>query len=237
LLLSPTLALGTTLMLSLLLAGCAGSGRHPSAPAGGSSTAKSGSAGSSTPPCRQWSCAPQPLVQLGAGYSVRLWSSATPSSALSPDRSTPVLELLRDGQHLQWWAGQSGFGWTAKLTCLPAGASSLAHCAVLSEVGSHAGIGELVLLSSGALTSPAQASVSFDGGRPTAADLDQDGWLDLIGTENDYQPNYATGHNFWATYRFADGALLRTGCAPRPTATAPPPDRLLTGDCPVLSAN
>jgi hypothetical protein len=100
-------------------------------------------------------------------------------------------------------------------------------------VGSHAGIAELVLLRTGALVSPARASVSFDGGRPMAADLDRDGWLDVFGTENDYQPNYATGKNYWATYRFADGNLLRTGCALRRTAAEPPPNRLLTGACPV----
>lgn len=238
--------LGSTLALcsTLALAGCASSGKHPSAPAaGGASTANSGrsdstAAGSpSDAPCRQWSCAPQQSVQLGGGYSVRLWSSAMPTASLSPDRSTPVLELLQDGQHRQWWVGRSGFGWTTKLDCRPAGESSVAQCAVLAEVGSHAGVAELVFLRAGALSSPSQASVSFDGGRPMSADLDHDGWLDVVGTENDYQPNYATGHNFWATYRYADGGLERTGCAPRRTTAEPPPDRLLTGPCPVLSAN
>jgi hypothetical protein len=174
-------------------------------------------------------------VQLGDGYSVRLWSSVAPTAVISPDRSTPVLQLLRDGKQVQWWSGRSGFGWSTKLDCLPASRTAVAHCAVLAEVGSHAGIAELVLLRSGSLVSPANASVSFDGGRPMAADLDHDGWLDVLGTENDYHPNYATGHNFWATYRFADGSLARTGCALRRTLAEPPPDRLLTGACPVVS--
>ena len=250
LLLGSTLALGSTLVLGLVLAGCAGSGRHSGgtsaggSPGGGSPGASSSppAAGSTTPsataraphaPCEQWSCKPKPPVELGGGYSVRLWSSATPAGPV-PDRSMPVLQLLQDGQHRQWWVGRSGFGWSAKLDCLAAGHAVPAHCAVLAEVGSHAGSAELVLLRSGALVSSPQATVSFDGGRPMAADLDHDGWLDVLGTENDYQPNYATGHNYWATYRFADGGLQRTGCVLRRTVAEPPPNRLLTGECPAV---
>ncbi|MEO7260632.1 MAG: hypothetical protein ABI047_05160 [Jatrophihabitantaceae bacterium] len=241
-LLCSTLAVGVA--LGVALAGCAGSGKGPGA--GGSATAGPSSAatdstspgsatGSSEPPCKPWSCTPEQAVQLGGGYSVRLWSSAAPTSAPSPDRSTPVLQLLQNGKHLQWWVGRSGFGWATKLDCLPAGAAAAAHCAVLAEVGSHAGTAELVLLRSGVLDSPAQAIASFDGGRPMAADLDHNGWLDVLGTENDYQPNYATGHNFWATYRFDGASLHRTGCTPRPTLATPQPERLLTGACPVVS--
>jgi hypothetical protein len=240
--------LGSALAVSVALAGCAGSGDKAERPAAGSTTpsgsgatqgstpgsAPSGPAtGSAEAPCRQWSCTPGKPVQLGGGHSVRLWSTTAPTAALSPDRSTPVLELLHEGQHRQWWVGQAGFGWTTKLDCLPATGKASAHCAVLAEVGSHAGTAEYVVLRSGSLVSPAQASVTFDGGRPLAADFDQDGWLDVLGTENDYQPNYASGRNYWATYRMADGSLLRTGCLPRRTTTEAPPERLLTGECPV----
>jgi len=244
LLLGSTLALGSTLVLGLVLAGCAGSGRHSgSASAGSSPGASLPAADPAAPsrggsalnaPCKQWSCAPDRVIELGGGYSVRLWSSATPTGTPTPDRSTPVLQLLQNGQHRQWWVGRSGFGWSAKLDCLPARAAVPAQCAVLAEVGSHAGSAELVLLRSGALVGSPQATVSFDGGRPMAADLDHDGWLDVLGTENDYQPNYATGHNYWATYRFTDGILLRTGCVLRRTMTQPPPDQLLTGECPAV---
>ncbi|HST48399.1 hypothetical protein [Jatrophihabitans sp.] len=234
--------LGSVLAVGLLLAGCAGSARHPAARAGDRSTGSSGpstpsapSAGDVAAPCRQWSCTPGPAMQLGDGYSARLWSSAAPTAVTIPDRSTPVVELLRDGRHLQWWQGRSGFGWEAALDCRPASPAVTAHCAVLAEVGSHAGVAQLVLLRSGTLTGPSAASVSFDGGRPLAADLDGDGWLDVLGTENDYQPNYASGHNFWATYRFDGTGLHRTGCTPRPTSATPQPARLLTGACPVVS--
>ncbi|HEX8304522.1 MAG TPA: hypothetical protein VF612_06575 [Jatrophihabitans sp.] len=241
LLLGSTVTLGSTLVLGLVLAGCAGSGRHPGA--GSSvpatdSTAPSGVGTTPPAPCKQWSCVPEQPVQLGGGYSVRLWASAAPTAAPTADRSTPVLQLLHDGRHRQWWVGRAGFGWSAKLDCLAAGGAVPAHCVVLAEAGSHAGSAEVVTLRSGALASSPQASVSFDGGRPMAADLDHDGWLDVLGTENDYQPNYATGHNYWATYRFAEGSLYRTGCALRRTlAQPPPPDRLLTGDCPAIYTN
>ena len=174
-------------------------------------------------------------MPLGDGFSARLWSSAAPTGLAEPDRSTPVVELLRDGRHLQWWQSGSGFGWAAALECRPASVAVTAHCAVLAEVGSHAGLAQLVLLRAGTLSAPSGASVSFDGGRPLAADLDGDGWLDVLGTENDYQPDYATGHNFWASYRFDGTSLQRTGCTPRPTSATPAPVRLLTGACPVVA--
>ncbi len=231
-------ALGPVLALSLLLSGCATAAKHPdrSVPAGGSSTGSlsptAGPSSSSAAPCKQWSCVPNRGEQLGGGYTVRLWSSAAPTAVVAPDRSTPVLELLHDGSHQQWWVGHSGFGWGATLTCLPAGPAVPGHCVVLADVGSHAGSAELVLLRDGLLSGPPQASATFDAGRPIAADLDHDGWLDVLGTDNDYQPSYATGHNFWATYRFTGEALQRTGCAPRRTAAAAPPTTLLTGICP-----
>jgi hypothetical protein len=233
------LVLGSTLALGLALAGCAGSGRHSGdAPAGAGSRPPAGDStgpsATASAPCKQWSCVPGKPDQLGGGYSVRLWSSVAPTGVPSPDLSTPVLQLLHDGQHRQWWVARSGFGWSAELACLPASTSVPAQCAVLAEVGSHAGSAELVVLRSGALVSSPQASVTFDGGRPMAADLDHDGWLDVLGTENDYKPNYATGHNYWASYRFTDGALQRTGCALRRTQAGPPPDRLLTGACPAV---
>ena len=234
---------GLVLGVVLVLAGCAGTGRQSGIAAGGPATAATGSdsrppAGPNAAgdaPCKQWSCTPESPVQLGGGYSVRLWSSVAPTAVLAPDRSTPVLQLLRDGRHLQWWQARSGFGWESKLDCLAAHGSIPAQCAVLAEVGSHAGIAQLVMLSDGALVSPGRASVSFDGGRPMSADLDSDGWLDVLGTENDYQPNYATGHNYWATYRFDGESLQRTGCALRRTLAGPPPDRLLTAPCPMVT--
>ncbi|HEU5271080.1 MAG TPA: hypothetical protein VFU36_14235 [Jatrophihabitans sp.] len=212
------------LMLALLATGCA-SQRHAN-PAGPS--AQAGRSGSQQPvlvPCAAHRCTPKPASSLGGGYTVRLWSYPAPAV---PDSSTPVVELLSGGRHLSWWTGRVGYGWAATLSCLATAGQP--NCVVTSALGAHAGSAEILLLRSGALTSPSAGSVIFDSSMPVAADLDGDGLLDVAGMENDYTPDYAHGHNYWATYRQTGAALHRTGCA-RVTAGTPPAT-LLTGACP-----
>ncbi len=218
----PRVALAT-LMLALLAAGCASqrhAGSSPSQPVQPSSPPV-------VVPCAAHNCTPDAAIALPGGYAVRLWSFPAPSE---PDQATPVVELLSGGRHLSWWTGRLGFGWTAKLTCLAT--ASQPNCVVSSALGAHAGSAETLLLRSGELASPPAASVTFDSSQPIAVDLDGDGLLDVVGMENDYQPDYAHGHNYWATYRQAGAALHRTGCA-RVTGSSPP-TALLTGRCPVL---
>jgi hypothetical protein len=186
-------------------------------------------------PCAGSGCRPGPAQLLTGGYSVRLWISRQPSagSGIGAERSTPVLELSQDGQHVSWWVGRLGFGWAATLRCLATAGEP--NCVVLAEVGAHAGSAEVVLLRSGALVAPARASVVFDSGAPSAADFDHDGLLDVLGIENDYRPNYAQGHNYFTTYRLAGDALHQTGCLLQTAAGQRPPSGLLTGRCPVVS--
>lgn len=179
-------------------------------------------------PCAGQGCTPGTPIPLTGGYSVRLWSFPTPTVTSS---ATPVVELSHDGQHAGWWVGRLGFGWAAKLTCL---AGSTPNCMVTSALGAHAGSAETLFLRNGALVSPPRASVVFDSSAPTAADLDSDGLLDVAGMENDYKPNYALGHNYWATYRQSGAALHRTGCSPA-TGVPQPPTVLLHGPCPTVS--
>ena len=210
-----------TVLLALLASGCA-SQRHAASPP----TQTAPPAGQPVPvPCAAHRCTPEAAVQLPGGYSARLWTYPAPAV---PDASTPVVELLKDGRHLSWWIGRLGFGWAAKLSCLAT--ADQPNCVVTSALGAHAGSAETLLLRSGTLASSAAASVIFDSSMPLAADLDGDGLLDVIGMENDYTPDYAHGHNYWATYRQAGSALHRSGCA-RVTSTVPP-GKLLTGRCP-----
>jgi hypothetical protein len=228
---------GIGLAVLIAVAGCAASGGS-GAPAG--SAGQPGVTGSSQPaspvradpaPCVTFGCQPGPAQQLTGGYSVRLWLSKPPSDGqFAADRSTPVLELGRDGQHVSWWVGRLGFGWSASVRCLATAAEP--HCVVLAAAGAHAGSAEVVFLRDGALIGPAQASVVFDSGAPTAADLDHDGLLDVLGVENDYQPDYAQGHNYFTSYRLAGDALHQTGCLLKATADQPRPATLLTGACP-----
>jgi hypothetical protein len=216
-------------LLAALSAGCGPSSPRTSPGSTGQPAATAASAESA--PCARWSCRPGNPIPLGSGFSVRLWLSPTPDGTDSTSLSrTPVVELLHDSLHVQWWIATMGFAWAANLTCLASEPEP--NCVVTSSEGAHAGSAEMVLLRSGALVSPARTRVVFDSGAPYAGDLDGDGYLDVLGSDNDYLPNYATGHNFWATYRFHADALTETGCAPRPSGPEPQPDHLLFGPCP-----
>lgn len=184
-------------------------------------------------PCAAFDCTAGAVQQLGGGYSVRLWSAAPPSATDSQAlRSTPVLELLHGGQHSSWWTGRIGYGWGSSLRCLATAGAP--NCVVLAQAGAHAGVAEVALLAAdGVLTSPATASVIFDSGTPVAADLDHDGRLDVIGIENDYLPDFASGHNYWTTYRLNGSSLKQTGCTP---VSKTVPTALLTGRCPKLAS-
>ncbi|MDT0261904.1 hypothetical protein [Jatrophihabitans lederbergiae] len=204
-----------------------------------SSQSSSVPASAAKPPCQQYACTPQPPVALNADYAVRLWSSsATAASGVQNLRSTPVLELVRTSggtsQHVQWWVGRLGYGWTATLVCA---AGQHPNCVVSSSVGSHAGNAEVVQLRGSALVSSPATSVTFDSGVPRAADLNGDGYLDVAGLDNDYKPNFATGHNFWTTYRFTGGALHQTGCTPQKSIHQVAPTVLLTGPCPMMPSD
>ncbi len=181
-------------------------------------------AGVPAAPCLQFRCAPGPALALPDGYQARLWSSPPPAAG---DRSVPVVELLHADSHVAWWTGRLGTGYSAQLTCLGS------TCLVVSTLGAHGGAVETLLFGHGAFATPATASVEFDSGTPVVRDLDGDGVPDVIGVENDYTPNFAQGHNYWATYRLVGPRLVRTGCERTQTHPATP-TTLLTGSCPVI---
>jgi len=203
----------------LASAGCAAASKRTPSPA-----VPVSAAAETTAPCVQFRCVPGPLLALPDGYQTRLWTSPPPAAG---DRSVPVVELLHAGTHVAWWSGRLGTGYSAHLTCLGSA------CLVVSTLGAHGGAVETLLFAAGAFTAPATASVEFDSGTPVVQDLDSDGQLDVIGVENDYTPNFAQGHNYWATYRLVGSRLVRTGCE-LTRADPAPPTALLTGRCPVV---
>lgn len=197
-----------------LLAACA------SAPPDSAGNPPASTARTSSPPCD--SCQPAQSVRLANGDVLRLWLSIDQQDY----RSRPVIELLRSGRPVQSWAAPQGDGWNGALTCVD---GATPNCVLVDSAGMHASVAELLLLPDGKLIHPAGAEVSADSPGMRTADLDHDGYLDVIGSTNDYSPNYAQGHNYWQTFRYAGGRFDVTGCA-RQTAAAP--TQLLTGACP-----
>jgi hypothetical protein len=219
------------LPLLVLFAAC-GSGRpgagNASTPA--TSTPATSTPATSTPPsspstspaeCR--SCQPRQSAPLASGAEVRLWLSTDHQDY----RSRPVVELLVAGRAVQSWAAPQGDGWNGTLTCRD---GVTPNCVLIDSVGMHASIAELLIVQDGRLIHPPNAEVTADSPGMKAADLDHDDYLDVIGTTNDYSPNYAQGHNFWQTFRYADGEFVATGCARQ--VGIPAPTRLLSGTCP-----
>jgi hypothetical protein len=175
--------------------------------------------------CHPWSCRLRQTVTLRDQYAVRLWLGSDQQNY----ESRPVVELLDHGVTVQWWISPRGDGWNGSLTCI-AGRSE-PNCVLLDSLGMHAGVAEILLLQGGRLVHPAGAEAVTVAGEPRAADLDDDGFLDVIGTANDYRPNFAQGHNYWQTFRYRAGRLVVTGCAPE-TRGSGPPVQLLHGACP-----
>lgn len=158
---------------------------------------------------------------------MRLWLSGNEQNY----RSRPVIELIRDGVPVQWWISPQGDGWNGSLTCVTGDLEP--NCVLVDSLGMHASVAEMVIVRGGRLVHPAHAEAISNSGAMRSADLDGNGYLDVIGTTNDYKPNYAQGHNYWQTFRFADDELTVTGCALQRKGE-PAPTHFLTGACPTV---
>jgi hypothetical protein len=215
---------GAVLLLGLAACGSSPPSGHP-APATTTPTT-SAPASASAVPCQSTGCQVKQTVPLATGYQVVLY--------LSPDqqnfRTRPVVELRHNGTAVGWWTSPKGDGWNGQLTCLSGAAEP--NCVLTDTAGMHSGVAEVLLLSGGRLVHPAGAEAMSDSGVMHVADLDGDGYLDVVGATNDYQPNYAQGHNYWQTFRYTGGQLVVTGCELQ--LDTPRPTQLLSGACPPI---
>jgi hypothetical protein len=137
-----------------------------------------------------------------------------------------VLELTQDGVPVDWHAldDQS----PSQLVCL---AGAAANCVVIGYTGAHGATATVwrLALSSARLSQAATADA--DTPSMAAQDLNGDGFLDVLGLQNDYTPDYATGHLQWQTWLFDGRNLTSTGCTPPAAAPPPRPTAAATGSC------
>jgi len=176
--------------------------------------------------CASWGCRKARTTDLGAGYAVTLWHAGK----VGDYRAKPVVELSHDGVAVQWWLWPRGHGWDAAIECSVQAPEP--NCMLSAGDGVHSGVAQLLILRHGRLDAPPRASVIADLPALTVRDLDADGYLDVVAIDSDYTPNFAQGHLFWNTFRFAGGQLMSTGCAARTSPTEPAPAHPLDGICP-----
>jgi hypothetical protein len=177
--------------------------------------------------CQQWNCQIKQTVALPGGYAVTLWLGTDQQNY----QSRPVVELRWQATPTQWWISPVGDGWNGSLTCDSSGKQP--NCVLIDSIGMHASVAEMLLLSDKQLAHPSGAVATTNSAGMSATDLTKDGYLDVIGSVNDYRPNYAQGHNYWQTFQYRGARLVPTGCTPQARASKPP-GQLLSGACPIL---
>ncbi|MCW2524503.1 MAG: hypothetical protein JWO63_2838 [Frankiales bacterium] len=207
--------------------------QHPTASIARAIPDLTGATSPPLPQCAQGGCSAAALQPLAGGYAIRAWQIADLTAH-------PVLELVSDGRPKAWLMMLRGDGTGSTVTCdtkPPASAQSwMVNCVVVSGVGLHAALAEMVLMSGSDLIDTG-AYITATTPRVVAVDLNGDGYLDLAARDSDYKPNFAEGHLFDRTYSYdrASGRFVGTGCtaALADPAHAPAPTTLQVGRCPV----
>jgi hypothetical protein len=178
--------------------------------------------------CQQRNCHVKQTVALPGGYTATLWLGSDQQDY----QSRPVIELLWHAAAVQWWISPVGDGWNGSLTCDTSAAEP--NCVLVDSVGMHASVAEMLIFRDERLAHPTGAVATTNSAGMSAGDLNGDGYLDVIGSVNDYRPNYAQGHNYWQTFQYRDDRLVLTGCASQSRGSTAP-RQLLSGACPVVA--
>ena len=182
---------------------------------------------SSAPPpavcAKQTDCKLLKSWNVGSGYLVAAFSAPSASSGVGAS----VLMLARDEVPVYWHLidGET----PGELLCKVA-TGTLRNCVLVDYVGAHAAIAYPLVVDGDKLD--IGKSVGTDTPGLHAADLDHDLLVEVYGLNNNYKPDYASGHVQWQTWqRTTDGALTSTGCGPLATSAPPVPTTFLTGSC------
>jgi len=160
---------------------------------------------------------------VGSGYLVAAFSAPSASSGIG----AAVLMLARDEVPVYWHLidGQT----PSELLCKVA-TGALRNCVLVDYVGAHAATAYPFVVDGDTLA--IGKSVGTDTPGLHAADLDHDLLVEVYGLNNNYKPDYASGHVQWQTWqRSTDGALTSTGCGPLAASAPPAPTTFLTGTC------
>lgn len=174
------------------------------------------------PQCPNATCSELATASLGNGFVALLRSGQSSNGGLAAS----VLELTLNGIAVDWHAVNDET--PAHLTCIGGAAG---NCVVVDQVGAHGADATVwrLALNSQKLTSAAK--VEADTPSMAGRDLNGDGFVDVIGLQNNYTPDYATGKVQWQTWLFDGKTLSSTGCTPLSVSPPPRPTAAVTGPC------
>jgi hypothetical protein len=161
------------------------------------------------------------FAPLDGGYRVTVYAAPSPSGGVA----ATVTELASGGVPVYWHVTDNAS--PSQLACSP---SPRPNCGLALFVGAHASEAVGLLRVGDALQPYAQA----DSNTPTTklADLNGDGWIDVVAAQNTYQPSYAAGKVYWQTLTSDGSRYTSTGCGVPSQEPSPAPTTPLTGACP-----
>jgi hypothetical protein len=171
--------------------------------------------------CAAGKCSKIASGDLGGGYSVTVYTGPSPTGQVAADylqlklASVPVFWKITDGYH------------PGQLLC---SARPAPNCAVEDAFGAHSSSGRVFLRQGNRLVQFGEAL--SDTPLTDIADLNGDGWIDVVAAVNTYEPDYATGKVYWSTSLSNGKRLVLSGCTVPRRNLLSKPTAPLTGTCP-----
>lgn len=90
----------------------------------------------------------------------------------------------------------------------------IGHCFVPAGVGAHGGVLNVVAVSATGRLTDLSAGGKYAADTPDlrGVDLNGDGVDEIVGTVNNYRPDYATGVNYWIVWAWQGRTYVNRGC-------------------------